>query len=128
MPGDDAEHEPLCGGRASRSLELLSTTSSWSQWGPSVSAVEPANAKLSLGMRGRVRTPLGLWLPFHITRYDPPCSWAWSVLGIPATSHTVAKAPGGCRISFGVPAPALAYLILCRLALERIAALSEGGY
>ena len=107
--------------------ELLSTTSSWSEWGPSVSDVEPADAELSLGMRGRVRTPYGLWLPFRITHYDAPHSWAWSVLGIPATRHIVGEAPGGCCVSFEVPAPAVTYLIVCLVALKRIAALAEGA-
>jgi len=104
---------------------LISATDTWPLWGPSVSAVEPASARLALGMRGRVRTPLGLWIPFTITGFDPPHSWAWSVLSIPATSHAVAPAPGGCRVSFDVPAPAFPYLAVCRLALERIATLLE---
>ncbi len=74
---------------------------------------------------GHVWTPLELWLPFQITDFDPPRSWAWSVLSIPATSHTVEPAPGGCRVSFSVPATGFAYLAVCRLALERIAALLE---
>ena len=104
---------------------LISRTGSWPIWGPSVSAVEPADAQLSLGMRGRVRTPIGLWLPFHITGFDPPRSWTWSVLSLPAPSHRVEPVPGGCRVSFSVPAPAFPYLAVCRLALERIAALLE---
>ena len=104
---------------------MISDTSSWTQWGPSVSAVEPVDAPLSFGMTGRLRTPLGLWLPFKVTAFDPPYSWAWSVLGIPATSHSVEPAQGGCRVVFGVPAPAFGYLPVCRLALSRIAALLE---
>jgi hypothetical protein len=76
-------------------------------------------------MRGRVRTPLGIWLAFEITACDPPHSWAWSVLSIPATSHAIAAVDGGCRVSFSVPAPAFAYLAVCRLALARIAAQLE---
>lgn len=106
---------------------LISDTGSWTQWGPSVSEVQPANAALSLGLTGRLRTPLGLWLPFEVTAFDPPHSWAWSVLGIPATSHLVEPAPGGCRVVFGVPAPAFAYLPVCRFALHRIAALLENS-
>jgi hypothetical protein len=104
---------------------LIAGTGSWPQWGPSVSAVDPADAPLSLGLTGRVRTPLGLWLPFKVTAFDPPHSWAWSVFGIPATSHSVEPARGGCRVLFGVPAPAFAYLPVCRFALHRIATLLE---
>jgi len=106
---------------------LISRTDTWPEWGPPVSAVDPAGATLSLGLRGRVRTPVGLWLPFEITAFDPPHSWAWSVLSIPATTHAVAVAAGGCRVSFGVPAPAVAYLAVCRIALERIAVLLESS-
>jgi hypothetical protein len=107
--------------------DLIACTRSWPSWGPSVSAVEPSGALLSAGMRGRVRTPLGVWLPFTITRFEPPHRWSWSVLGVPATSHRVEMAPGGCRVSFGVPLPALAYLAVCRLALGRIAEQLEHG-
>lgn len=109
----------------SEAWALISRTGSWPRWGPSVSAVEPPDLELSLGLHGRVRTPLGLWPPFQITDLDPPRSWAWSVLLIPATSHTVEPAPSGCRVSFSVPAAGVAYLAVCRLALERIAELLE---
>jgi len=105
--------------------ELIAHTRSWPSWGPSVSAVEPADAMLSAGLRGRVRTPVGVWLPFTITRFEPPHRWSWSVLGVPATSHRVEALPGGCRVSFSVPLPALAYLAVCRPALARIAAQLE---
>lgn len=104
---------------------LLSDPGTWSTWGPTVSAVEPAGEPLRLGLRGRVRTPVGLWLPYEVTAFDPPRSWAWSVLSVPATNHVIAPAPGGCRVSFAVPTPAFAYLAVCRVALERIAALLE---
>ncbi len=104
---------------------LISSTDTWPDWGLTVSAAEPVGATVQVGLRGRVRTPVGLWLPFEITDCDPPRSWAWSVLSVPATSHVVEPAPGGCRVSFAVPTPAFAYLAVCRLALERIAALLE---
>ncbi|MFZ0379561.1 MAG: SRPBCC family protein [Solirubrobacteraceae bacterium] len=109
----------------SEAWALISRTGCWPRWGPSVSAVEPADTELSLGLRGRVRTPFGLWFPFRITEFDPPRSWAWSVILVPATSHRVEPAHGGCRVSFAVPATEFAYLAVCRLALERIAELLE---
>jgi hypothetical protein len=90
-----------------------------------VVAVEPADATISMGMRGRVRTPVGVWLPFRITGFAPPHTWSWSVLTIPATSHSVQAVPGGCRIAFGAPGPAWPYLVVCRIALGRIAAILE---
>jgi len=64
-------------------------------------------------------------VPFRVTRFEPPRQWAWSVLGVPATSHTVEEVPGGCRVGIAVAAPAIAYLVVCRLALARIAAALE---
>lgn len=112
---------------ADEAWALIARTGSWPLWGPSVSAVQPVNETLTVGMRGRVRTPVGIWLPFHITSCNPPHSWAWSVLSIPASTHSVEPVPGGCRISFSVPTPALPYLIVCRVALTRIAALLESS-
>jgi len=110
---------------AEQAWALVSHTATWSAWGPTISAVEPAGEALRLGLRGRVRTSVGLWLPFQITAFDPPRSWAWSIRSIPATNHVVTPAPGGCRVSFAVPTPAFAYLAVCRLALERIAVLLD---
>ena len=104
---------------------LLTSTRRWPGWGPSVVAVDPTDATIVAGMTGRVRTPVGLWLPFRITRVDPPHAWAWRVLGLPATTHRVEAVPGGCRVSFGVPVVAVPYLVVCRVALSRIAALLE---
>ena len=104
---------------------LLVSTRTWPLWRPTVAAVEPAEATIRMGMRGQVQTPVGLWLPFRITSYDPPHSWSWSVSGIPATSHTVESVPGGCRITFGVPTLALPYLVVCRIALATITELLE---
>lgn len=106
--------------------ELLVSTRRWPEWGPSVTAVDPADTTIVDGLTGRVRTPVGVWLPFRITSMDPPRTWAWSVLGLAATTHRVEAAPGGCRVAFGVPPVAFPYLVVCRLALARIAALLEG--
>jgi len=106
---------------------LLASTGTWTRWGPSVTAVEPAAADLAEGLVGRVRTPVGVWLPFRITHLEAGRSWAWSVLGIPATTHTVEAVDDGCRVTFGVPAPAFPYLLVCRLALRRIAAELAGA-
>ena len=101
--------------------DLLATTGTWTRWGPSVTAVEPADTFLSEGLNGRVRTVIGIWLPFRITHVDQRHSWSWSVLGIPATSHQVDAVPGGCRVTFGVPSVGFPYLLICQLALRRIA-------
>jgi len=92
-----------------------------------VTAVEPADTDLSEGLSGRVRTVIGFWLPFRITQVVQGRSWSWSVLGIASTSHQVDAVPGGCRVTFGVPALGFPYLLICHLALRRIATELEAG-
>jgi hypothetical protein len=45
---------------ASSAWELLVDTQKWSQWGPSVRAVELKGGRLSRGSHGRVQTPFGV--------------------------------------------------------------------
>lgn len=97
----------------------------WPDWGPSVRAVEPPGAAVTLGLQGRVQTAAGPWVPFEITEYTPLTevggSWAWRVGGVAATTHAVAPHPRGARVTFGVPAWAAPYALVCQLALRRIA-------
>lgn len=115
----------VVGADAGAAWELLTSTRRWPEWGPSVTAVDPADATIVAGMTGRLLTPVGAWWPFRITQMDPPRTWEWSVLGLPATTHRVEAVPGGCRVSFGVPVVAIPYLVVCRVALSRIATLLE---
>ena len=50
---------------------LLIDTAEWPRWGPSVRAVEAPQRRIGPGMRGRIQTPPGLWLPFDITAWQP---------------------------------------------------------
>lgn len=100
--------------------DLLVDTSRWAEWGPSVTAVDPPHARIDANTEGRVRSPLGFWIPFTVTEVDEGRTWSWKVAGIPATSHSVRQAPGGCTVSFGVPLPAAPYALICRRALRRI--------
>ena len=106
-------------------FELLVRTRSWPRWGPSVAAVEPADARIGLGTSGRVRTAVGVWLPFEVTAFDEGRSWSWRVAGVPATGHRVELADGGCRLCLDVPIVAAPYLAVCHLALRRLARLLE---
>ena len=45
---------------ASSAWDLLVDTHKWSQWGPSVRAVELAGGRLDVGSHGRVQTPYGV--------------------------------------------------------------------
>ena len=105
--------------------DLLVDTSRWSEWGPSVTKVDVPDVRLRAHSTGRVRTLVGLWLPFTVTDLEDGRTWAWTVAGVPATTHTVVPAPGGCRVAFGVPTPAAPYILVCRAALRRIERLAQ---
>jgi hypothetical protein len=111
---------------AERAWELLSNTSHWPAWGPSVAAVEPAGVRVEPGLRGWVRTVAGFPLPFEITTVVPGRSWRWRVAGLTATGHRVEPlGPGRCRVVFEVPAWAAPYGMVCRVALKRLAGLAS---
>ncbi|MBN1842269.1 MAG: SRPBCC family protein [Deltaproteobacteria bacterium] len=100
---------------------LLTDTSRWVEWGPSVLAVECSERYIQLGSKGRVRSALGLWAPFAITEMDDGRYWSWHVFGFPATGHRVDRVDKGvCRLVFQVPIFAASYVIVCRIALHRI--------
>ena len=105
---------------ASSAWDLLVDTHKWSQWGPSVRAVELAGGRLGIGSHGRVQTPFGVWLPFQVTQFEEGRSWAWKVAGVPATTHKVEDHRIGCKVTFGVPLLAGPYVLLCGAALKRI--------
>jgi hypothetical protein len=113
--------------------DLLVDTSRWPEWGPSVTAVElddapatPATGtRITAGSTGRVRTAVGVWVPFRITGFNDGRRWSWNVAGIPATSHTVEPAPGGCRVGFGIPLLVAPYALVCQVALARIERLAR---
>ena len=124
---------------------LLTDTGQWPAWGPSITGVEPgpagipaghaagsaartaagsasgtASGGLALGSRGKVRTVLGVALPYTVTAFEPGRYWSWSVAGIQATGHRVLPQDGGCLVTFTVPWWAPPYLLVCALALRRI--------
>lgn len=113
---------------AARVWRILTDTRQWPTWGPSIRAVDCPDRHIRAGSRGRVRTAGGIWLRFRVTAFVPGRYWAWRVAGVPATGHRVE--PTGeraCRLSFEVPVPAAPYLLVCRVACRRIAALAERG-
>ena len=106
---------------AGRVWDLITDTRTWPRWGPSVQAVECRDRFIRAGSTGRIRTPVGLWLPFVIENFEPEHYWDWRVGGIAATGHRVEPRGGHrCELSFSVPAWALGYGIVCKLALNRI--------
>jgi uncharacterized protein YndB with AHSA1/START domain len=107
--------------------DLLVDSSRWADWGPSVTEVDVPDVRLRARSTGRVRTLVGLWLPFAVTEFEDGRYWAWTVAGVPATTHTVEPTPGGCRVTFGVPTPAAPYALVCRAALRRIERLAQAA-
>jgi uncharacterized protein YndB with AHSA1/START domain len=104
---------------------LLASTSRWPEWGPSVLAVDPRARLVEPGLRGRVRTRLGFWLPFEVTEVDPGRAWRWRVAGVAATGHRVEPlGPRRCRAVFEVPWWAASYGLVCRAALRRLSRLA----
>ena len=100
---------------------LLTDTQMWPIWGPTVRAVDFPERFIHAGAKGRIRTPLGIWVPFAIEDFEPDSYWDWKVGGVSATGHRVERTgPEHCRLSFYVPRSALGYGIVCRLALRRI--------
>lgn len=103
---------------------VLVDTRTWPRWGPSVTAVQHQGARLRAGSRGRIRTPVGLWLPFEVTELVPGRAWSWRIGGVRATGHRVEPSgPHCCTVSFTVPWWAAPYVAVVRRglrALERL--------
>jgi hypothetical protein len=113
--------------QASVAWRLLSDTRRWTSWGPTISEVDLDPPVITEGARGRVRTTVGVWLPFEITELVPGTRWSWRVLGIPATGHRVEVTPTGCRVVFEVPIVIAPYAAVCRIALRRMERLLVSG-
>ncbi|HZZ45410.1 MAG TPA: SRPBCC family protein [Pseudonocardia sp.] len=101
----------------------------WSEWAPYLFGVETSADRLSAGMTGRVRGPLGVSVPFVVTGFDEGevgGRWAWQVRFGPTElsfDHGVEPSGTGTRtwlIADG-PLPVLVlYLPLARLSLEML--------
>jgi hypothetical protein len=106
--------------------QLLTDTRCWTQWGPSIVAVDCGERFIRPGSRGRIKTWFGFWLPFVITDYQCGCYWHWLIGGIAATGHRVEPLQAEqCQLTFEVPIWAAPYSIICIVALQRIAQLSR---
>jgi hypothetical protein len=102
--------------------DLITDTSQWPRWGPTVKAVRTSERYISKGSEGQVLTALGIWLPFVVTDYEPECFWNWKVASVRATGHRLQSVKaGGAILWFEVPVIAFPYIAICRMALTRIA-------
>jgi len=107
---------------------ILTDTQQWPQWGPSVRGVQCADRHIGKGSSGRVLTALGFWAPFVITDFAEGHYWFWRVFGIPATGHRVESVgEDRCRLLFEIPVLATPYAAVCKVAMKRIAHLSQNN-
>ncbi len=108
--------------------DLLTDTTRWAEWGPSIITVQSEHRYIRAGSKGRVRTILGFWAPFVITEWTHRKYWSWRVFNIPATGHRIeAIDANSCRLVFEVPFWAGPYVIICKLAADRIARCMRPG-
>jgi hypothetical protein len=87
---------------SNRAWGLLTDTCTWKEWGPSLLDVRSSDRYIKKGSHGRVKTALHFF-------------------GINATGHRVEPLDeSSCRLVFQVPLWAAPYLVVCKIALDRI--------
>ena len=69
--------------------DLLTDTTRWTEWGPSIQQVQSEERHIRAGSVGRVKTVLGFWAPFVIIEWENRRHWSWRVFNIRATGHRV---------------------------------------
>ena len=105
--------------------DLITDTTRWAEWSPTVAAVESDDRHVGPGSEGRLQTRLGLWVGFTVSDYEPGRLWRWKVTGIPATGHRVEPVgtgsdPGAARVVIEVPVWAAPYAGISAIAVRRI--------
>ena len=113
-----------CHASAHRAWQLLTDTTLWPLWGPTVRDVICSERMIRKGSEGKVLTPIGIWVPFLVTEYDDLRFWEWEVAGLRATGHRlIADDEPPCRIVFELPLWWLPYFFVCRRAASNLASL-----
>ena len=100
---------------------VMTDTSLWPCWGPSIRRVECADRPIKAGSTGRVQLISGLWIKFVVTNLVEGRYWSWHILGVRATGHRVEPInTTRCLAIFEIPIFAAPYIIVCKVALDRI--------
>lgn len=108
--------------------DMLIDTTRWTEWGPTVKAVQSSKRYIRAGSTGHVKTVFSFWVPFVITEWAEGQYWSWHVFNIRATGHRIEIIDGKCcRLIFEVPLWAAPYVIICKIAADRIARDLETG-
>ncbi len=111
---------------ADRVWGLLTEFRAWPGWGPSVRGVESEAEAVAPGVTGRVRTALGIWLPFEIEDFEEGRYWDWSVAGLRATGHRVSPLSADrTRVVFTVSRLYLPYVPVLGWGLRRLKRIAE---
>lgn len=109
--------------------DLLTDTTRWTEWGPSIKQVQSKERYIRAGSVGRVKTALGFWAPFAITEWENRRYWSWRVFSIRATGHRVEAIKANCcELIFEVPFWAMPYAFICNMATKRMARLAEKSF
>ena len=102
--------------------DLLTDTTAWMDWGPSIKEIDCEHRYIQTGSKGRIKTVLGFWAPFIITEVNDLRYWSWRVFHIRATGHRIETIDATCcRLVFEVPFWAAPYALICQVAASRIA-------
>ena len=108
---------------------LLTDTTRWTEWGPSIQQVQSSHRYIRAGSAGRVKTVLGFWAPFVINEWENQWYWSWRVFNIRATRHRVEAINANCcMLIFEVPFWAGPYALVCSAAAKRISRLVRKSF
>ena len=89
-------------------------------------AVDSEAEAVALGVKGRVQTPFGLWLPFEIEDFESQRYWDWSVGGVHATGHRVTPlSDARTKVVFTAPRLLIPYKIVLARGLRRLKSIAE---
>ena len=79
---------------------VITDTSLWPEWGPSIVDVKCSDRFILNGSKGSVKTIMGFFLDFTITSLKEEREWTWSVGGITATGHRIISINDDCCMLF----------------------------